>query len=261
MKRFILIILYIIPGTLYLYGQGKVSYNYDQKRFNPYLSRFSYTFSLGFSAYSGELSGFFDPDRQNYYLNPGLGYGMAYRISDHLSIRGEVNGFSLHSASIKYAETNRSFTGFNLDYYLNGVIDLFPKGKIDGMFHKWDAHLFGGVGQVVFFPKSDVTGDTRTGIIVTDSSTSTYEYARLSVIYPVGIGVKYYLDKHHFLSLEGNYRFTRTDFLDAIKDLSHTPFDKYFSLFFKYTVIIDTSPRKSFEYDKYIKKRKKYLID
>jgi len=258
MKKFIITIC-ISLGIIHVYGQGKVSYNYDQRRFNPYLSRLSYTFSLGFSAYQGELSSFLDPDQQRYYLNPALGFGMAYRITDHLSVRGEVNGFSLYSESIKYTETNRSFTGFNIDYYLNGVIDLFPKGKIDGRFYKWDAHLFGGIGHVVFFPESNVTGNSMTGIIVTDSSTSTYNYARLSVIYPVGIGIKYYLDKHHYLSMEGNYRFTRTDFLDAIKDLSNTPFDKYFTLFFKYTVIIDTSPRKSFEYDKYILKRKKHL--
>jgi hypothetical protein len=258
MKRFI-ITLCISLGTLSVYAQGKVSYNYDQRRFNPYVSRLSYTISAGFSAYSGELSGFFDPDLQNYYLNPGIGFGMAYRFTDHISVRGELNGFSIHSESVKYEENSRSFTGFNLDYYLNGVIDLFPKGKIDGRFYKWDIHIFGGVGQVAFFPNIDETDNTRTGIIVTDSSASIHEFSRLSIIYPVGIGIKYYLDKHHYLSLEGNYRFTRTDFLDAIQDLSHAPFDKYFSLFFKYTVIIDTSPRKSFKYDKFIRNRKRNL--
>lgn len=258
MRKFI-ITLCISLGVFHVYGQGKVSYNYDQKRFNPYLSRLSYSFSLGFSAYNGELSGFFDPDQQNYYINPGLGYGMAYRINDHLSVRVELNGFSLNSKSINYGEKNRSFSGFNIDYYLNGAINLFPKGKIDGRFYKWDPFIFGGVGQVVFLPKSNVTNDVKTGIIVTDSSTSTHEHASVSVIFPVGAGVKYYLDKNHYFSIEGNYRFTRTDFLDAIKDLSHTPFDQYFTLFFKYTVIIDTSPRKSFDYDNYLKNRKKLI--
>jgi hypothetical protein len=244
---------------LHVYGQGKVAYNYDQKRFNPYLSRFSYTYSLGFSAYDGELSGFLDPAQQNYYFNPGLGFGMAYRINDHLSVRAEVNGFSLHSKSINYGEKDRSFTGFNIDYYLNGVVNLFSKGKIDGRFHKWDPYVFGGIGQVIFFPKSNVTNDAKTGIIVTDSSTSTHEHASISVIFPVGGGVNYYLDKNHFISIEGNYRFTRTDFLDAIKDLSHPSFDKYFTLFLKYTIVIDTSPRKSFDYDNYIRNKKKLM--
>ena len=258
MRRF-LFILCLYLGSLHVHGQGKVSYNYDQKRFNPYLNRLSYTFSFGLSAYSGELSGFFDPDQQNYYFNPALGYGMGYRINDHLSVRAEVNGFSLYSKSINYGEKDRSFTGFNIDYYLNGVINLFQQGKIDGRMHKWDPILFGGVGQVVFFPKSNVTNDVKTGIIVTDSSTSTHEHASISLIFPIGAGVKYYLDKNHYISFEGNYRFTRTDFLDAIKDLSHTQFDKYFTLFFKYTVIIDSTPRKSFDYDNYIRNRKKIM--
>ncbi|MBR9997421.1 MAG: hypothetical protein KFF73_00555 [Cyclobacteriaceae bacterium] len=257
-KKIIFILCFSLV-FLHASGQGKVSYNYDQRRFNPYLSRFSYTFSLGFSAYSGELSGFLDPDQQHYYLNPGLGFGLAYRINDHFSVRGELNGFSLYSESIKYAEKNISFTGINLDYYLNAVIDLFPKGKIDGKFYQWDAHIFGGVGHVVFFPNSTETTDTGTGIILTDSSTSYYDYAKLSTIFPVGAGVKYYIDKNHYLSVEGNYRFTLTDFLDAVKDLSHESYDKYFTLFLKYTVIIDTTPRKSFDYDRYIMKRKKNI--
>jgi len=240
-------------------SQGKVSYNYDQRRFNPYLNRFSYTFSLGVSAYNGDLSSFFEPNLQNYYLNPAVGFGAAYRINDRLSVRSEVNGFSLYSESVNYADKNRSFTSFNIDYYLNAVVDLFPKGRIDGRFHKWDGHLFGGVGQVVFFPNSNETGDTKTGIIETDTATLTTEYTRVSVIFPIGAGVKYYIDKNHYISLEGNYRFTRTDFLDALKDLSHPQFDKYFTLFFKYTVIIDTSPRRSFKYEQYIKTRKKHL--
>lgn len=254
-----LFIVCLFLGPFYVFSQGKVSYNYDQKRFNPYLNRFSYTFNVGFSAYSGELSGFFDPDLQNYYFNPGLGLGFAYRINDHLSVRAEANGFSLSSKSINYGEKERSFTGVNFDYYLNGVVNLFQQGKIDGLFHKWDPVIFGGIGQVAFFPKSNVTNDFRTGIIVTDSSTSTHEHASLSMIFPVGAGVKYYLDKNHYISFEGMYHFTRTDFLDAIKDLSHTQFDRYFTLFFKYTVIIDRTPGKSFNYGDYIRNRKKIM--
>ena len=143
MKKIILCLFFSL-GFLYASGQGKVSYNYDQRAFNPYLSRFSYSMSLGFSAYRGELSDFLKPRQQNYYLNPALGVGGAYRINDHVSVRGEVNGFSLYAETAQNSEKKKSFLGFNLDFYLNAVVDLFPKGKIDGRFHKWDAHLFAG---------------------------------------------------------------------------------------------------------------------
>jgi hypothetical protein len=246
---------------LLLAGYGlkaqKVSYNYDQSRFNPYVNRISYSIGIGISAYNGELSKFFNPSRQFYYMNPAGGFGVAYRFFDHLSLRGDLNVFTLATESFKYKEKNRFFSGINIDYYLNAVVDLFPKGKIDGRFYKWDGHIFGGIGQVVFFPNYNETRDRKTGIIVPSENPQTY--SRLSVIYPIGAGAKYYIDKNHYISLEGIYRFTRTDFLDGLKDLSHPQFDKYFSLMFKYTVIIDTSPRKTFEYDRYIKGRKKRI--
>lgn len=240
----------------------RVSYNYNQKRFNPYLNRISCTMGVGIGAYNGELSNFFKPAQQSYYMNPGAGLGLAYRFFDHLSLRLEANIFRLYAEGTgKYEGENRVFDGINFDYYMNAVVDLFPKSKIDGRFYVWDAHIFGGIGQIQFFPKDNKTGSTKIGEILSDSTSGEYDYARLSVIYPVGAGIKYYLDKNHYISLEGNYRFTRTDFLDAFKDLSHKPFDKYFTLFFKYTVIIDPSPLKSFEYNDYIKRRKKHARD
>lgn len=256
-KLLILVCMAWVP--LSGFGQGKVSYNYDQRRFNPYLSRFSYTFSLGFSAYSGELSGFFDARQQNFYLNPGLGFGGAYRVNDRLSVRAELNGFSLYSESADFAERNMSFIGVNFDYYLNAVVDLFPKGRIDGRFHKWDAHIFAGYGYTGFFPDHSETDDSRTGIVLVDSASSSYEFRRFASIIPVGAGIKYYFDKNHYLSIEGNYRFTYTDFLDATKDMSTDTYDRYFTLFFKYTVIVDRTPRKSFDYQRYIRNRKKNL--
>ncbi len=261
-KSFLIIIVLalIFTGYQVSYGQ-KVSYNYDQQRFNPYLNRISYSLGFGFSAYQGELSGFFDPSLQNYYLNPAGMIGAAYRFFDHLSLRGEINIFRLYSENVTYQEKNRQFSGINFDYSLHAVADIFPKGKIDGLFYQWDGHLFGGIGHVVFFPANNETGDRKTGVILNDTSSTDnfFEYARLSVIYPVGAGVKYYINKNHYISLEGIYRFTRSDFIDAYKDLSHSQFDKYFSLMFKYTVILDTSPRKTFEYSKYIKGRKKRI--
>jgi hypothetical protein len=256
MKKIIICLCFSL-GYLSASGQGKVSYNYDQRAYNPYLSRFSYTVSLGFSAYNGELSTFFKPSQQNYYLNPGLGIGAAYRINDHLSVRGEVNGFSLYAESAQIDEKNQSFLGINMDFYLNAVVDLFPKGKIDGRFHRWDAHVFAGYGYMAFFPNSSETDDNRTGVVFVDSATSNYEFKRFTSIFPVGAGVKYYVDKNHYFSMEGNYRFTYTDFLDATKDLTNDTYDKYFTLFFKFTVIVDRNPRKSFDYSRYIRNRKK----
>ena len=243
--------------SIYSLAQDK-AYNYNERIFDPYLNRMSYSIGVGFGVYNGELSSFFDPSLQKYYLNPGGGVGFSYRFFERVSLRGEVNVFKLYSESSgKYQEQSRVFNSINIDYYLNAVIDLFPQRKIDGRFHRWNPFIFGGIGQVIFFPDDNKSGSTNIGEIISDTTSTSHTFSRASLIYPVGAGVKYYIDKNHCISLEGNYRFTRTDFLDAVQDLSHPPFDKYITIFFKYTVIIDPLPRKSFSYEKYTKTRRK----
>jgi hypothetical protein len=231
------------------------SYTYQGRRYNPYLDRLSLGFGAGFSAYNGELSGFFNPSLQRYYLNPNLGIDFAYRYNDFLSLKGNLNFFLLFSDPIeKYDNENRVFWSVNIDYYLTGVVDILPQRKIDGLFSKWNGAVFGGIGQVVFFPQDNTTGGSKSGEILKENGESgTYDFARLSVIYPIGGIVKYYFDKNRYISLEGTYRYTRTDYLDAFEDVAHPPFDKYFTLQFKYTLIFDSNPVGFFNYKKYMK--------
>ncbi len=255
--RIILCFTMLFLMSIYSFAQDK-AYNYNERIFDPYLNRMSYSIGVGFGVYNGELSNFFDPALQKYYLNPGGGVGFSYRFFERVSLRGEVNVFKLYSESIgKYEGQSRVFNSINVDYYVNAVIDLFPQRKIDGRFQKWNPYIFGGVGQVIFFPDDNKSGSTNTGEIISDTTAYPVNFSRTSVIYPVGVGVKYFIDKNHYISFEGNYRFTRTDFLDALQDLSHPPLDKYVTIFFKYTVIIDPLPRKSFSYQKYTKTRRR----
>jgi hypothetical protein len=102
-------------------------------------------------------------------------------------------------------------------------------------------------------------GGKKTGEYIknpSDTIPNVIAFASLSVIYPVGGIVKYYIDKNHFISMEGTYRFTRTDFIDALKAGSHPAFDKYFTLQFKYTIVFDSNPRGSLNYGKYLRNSK-----
>ncbi len=250
-------LLFISIIQLPLHSSAQDAYTYNGKKYDPYLDRFSLSIGGGLSAYQGELSGFFNPKLQRYYLNPNAGVGMAYRFDDYMSLMGEINLFLLSSDPKPiYNDTSRIFWSFNFDYFLAAKINIIPQKKIDGRFSKWNGAVFGGIGQVNFFPKNNKGGGAKTGEIVHgpgDTNSGTYAFAKLSVIYPVGIIGSYYIDKNQYISLEGTYRFTKTNFLDAFKDVSTDRFDKYVTLQFKYTIIFDSNPYGFFSYKKYLR--------
>jgi hypothetical protein len=252
---YIILILWICSFTSL--AQNK-PYNYNESRFNPYLNRFSVSIGLGTSLYDGEFAGLSNAVLQNYYLNPGGGVGLSYRFFERISLRAEINFFRL-SAKSSFTPVNRSreFSSFNFDYYINAVIDIFRQSRIDGRFRKWNPYVFGGIGQVAFFPSHNLEGGLEGGDIGIDTTYLNYNYSNFSLIYPVGVGISYYFDKYHRISLEGNYRFTKTDFLDGYKSQASPNLDKYLTVFVKYTFVIDPEPRKSFSYQKYIGKSKK----
>jgi hypothetical protein len=255
----IFILILWILGTESI-AQNK-PYNYNESRFNPYLNRFSISIGTGIGIYSGEFSGMSNFTQQNYFLNPGIGAGLSYRFFERISLRAEINVFRLSSKSGFTTEENaREFSSINIDYYINGVIDIFPQSRIDGQFRKWNPYVFGGVGQIAYFPNHNLEGGLEGSDLGIDTTYLNYDYSNFSLIYPVGAGISYYFNKYNRLSLEANYRFTRTDFLDGYKSSDSPGFDKYMTIQVKYTFVIDREPRKSFSYDKYIGKpgKRKY---
>ena len=256
--------VFILILQLSLPGFGQSSYTYNGKKYNPYISRISLGIGGGLSAYQGELSGFLNPKLQRYYLNPNLGADISYRFNDYLSFMGEVNVFLLSSDSKPlYSKIeNRIFWSFNFDYFAAAAVDIIPQSRIDGRFSKWNGTVFGGIGQVNFYPKSNAQGGNLSKVIIdnpNDPSPRTGDYSSLSVIYPVGAMAKYYIDKNQFFAIQATYRFTKTFFLDALRDLSSGSFDKYLTLQFKYTIIFDTIKPGFFDYKKYLKNNRKTM--
>ena len=233
-------------------------YNYDESRFNPYLNRCSISLGIGAGFYDGEFSGFSNFHNQNYYLNPGLGAGFSYRFMERLSARAELNVFRLSSKSgFTTVNQSREFTSINIDYYINAVVNGFRQSRIDGRIRKWNPYVFGGVGQVVFFPNHNLEGGMAGYNNGIDTTYLNYDYSHVSWIFPVGAGISYYFNKYNLISLEANYRFTRTDYLDGYRSSGSPNFDKYMTVYIKYAFIIDSEPRKSFIYQKYTGNGKK----
>lgn len=223
---------------------------------------------IGLAGHNGELCDFIQPKFQNYYLNPALVYNLNYRLADRFSIRGEIMGFTIYSES--ESDTTRcsyeefSFRSYNIEYHLSLIIDLFPKGKIDGLIHRWDAHFFAGLGHILFIPRDAANSSTLTGTQVDPSSCEKIEgiqFSKLGAVFPVGLGIKRYLNKDSYISFEVGYRgdeigeliggmFKPTDFLDGVKETGSKA-DKYVILNFKINWLIGMGKEKSFNYNKY----------
>jgi len=269
--RFVLLFILIILIAGSVHAQNW-SYSYNGKQYSPYVKRWTMGIGVGLAAYNGELSTFFQPKLQHYYLNPGFNFNMHYRLTDRISIRGEMTLFSLYSESeadstqCSYEEF--SFRSFNYQYYLAAVFDLFPKGKVDGLMHRWDAHLFVGIGHVLFFPRDVVGGTARTGTEIHPANCNRaegIEFSKLSATVPIGIGVKRYLNKDVFIAFELGYRgdelaraigiLEQTDFLDAIRESGNDKLDKYALLNFKVNWVIGKEKDRTFNYNIYKNQR------
>lgn len=250
-------LLVLILGN-YVTKAQNLPYNYNESRFDPYLNRLSISIGTGIGIYDGEFAGMSNFNNQNYFLNPGLGAGVSYRFLERISLRAEVNFFTLSAKSaFTTVNQNREFRSFNIDYYLNAVFDVYRHSRVDGMIRRWNPYFFGGIGQVVYFPSHNLEGGMEGAEMGIDTTYLNYDYSRFSLIFPVGAGISYYFNKYNFLSLEGNYRFTRTDFLDGYKSEGSPHFDKYLTVYIKYTFVIDPEPTKSFSYRKYLGKPRK----
>ncbi|MFC2125473.1 hypothetical protein ACFLU5_11745 [Bacteroidota bacterium] len=251
------------------------SYSYNGKQYGAYVKRWTMGIGLGFTAYNGELSNFLQAKLQNYYLNPNFDFNLHYRFTDRLSVRGEMTAFTLYSES----ETDSticsyedfSFRSLNFEYYLAAVIDLFPKGRIDGLLHRWDAHLFLGIGHVLFIPRDVAGGSTLTGTQIDPTScerSSGIDYSKLSAVFPMGLGVKRYVHKDSYFSFEIGYRgdeigkligIEQSDFLDALKETgdNERKLDEYLMLNIKVNWVIGKDKNRTFNYNKY-KSQKRY---
>ncbi len=134
-KWFVRIFFLIIIIHLPFRSFSQDAYTYNGRKYDPYLDRLSLSIGGGLSAYQGELSGFFNPKLQRYYLNPNAGVGMAYQFNDYVSLMGEINLFLLSSdPKPLYNDTSRVFWSFNFDYFLAPEINIIPQRKIDGRF-------------------------------------------------------------------------------------------------------------------------------
>jgi hypothetical protein len=223
------------------------------------LKRYEAMFGVGSTNIYGDIGG--TADVSNLYglkdikiseTRYSLFVGARYRIQKDLSIRfNMIYGKGVSSdAQSKNDERGYSFKtsifepSFQLEYsFLSeerrvAVSKLYNRRGMVNNFSLISAYGFAGVGGVMYSPKLDLHGNTPRLDWETISG-----YSKFSVAFPIGIGVKYALDKNWSIGFEFGKRFTLTDYMDGISTVFSKANDTYYFGIFNASYKILTNRR------------------
>jgi opacity protein-like surface antigen len=170
------------------------------------------------------------------YIRPNIGIGGRYRLTERQSIKGNLTFAYLEGSDEGTAnEGSRDFAfitslyEFNLQYEYSLIPENNPVnyslGKLwDGLRSNnanLNTYLFAGLGGSYFkpVPKANMEGHE-----------DFTENKNLSLVLPVGAGIKYPITRNIFLGFEIGRRFTTTDYIDGYtSEYSNWPDSYYFS--------------------------------
>src|SRR5690606_21083476 len=107
---------------------------------------------------------------------------------------------------------------------------LFPVKKYTVDRSTWNPYVFAGIGVSTNNPKTLLDGEW---IDLRPLQLENNPYEKYVLVFPMGLGLKYKLNSYVDLILEGNYRFTMTDYLDDISAYNISEF--YLDLVEDYT--------------------------
>ncbi|MEM1136482.1 MAG: DUF6089 family protein [Bacteroidota bacterium] len=223
------------------------SYPYFKKYTNPLLSPFSYHFGLGITGYKGDLSTPPDFVRQKNHLTPFISLGIQYRLTHYVSLRFEASGFQLYSEPTDERKNLIGFQSLNTEAHISVIHEFVAKSSVESYAKKLSPYIWGGIGGIFFNPKS--LDDDSNMLNSADTTVSNF-----SLVFPLGVGINYYLNERINIALEGGARLTQTTLLDGnISEESNNTYDRYFFLGAK--VIVQLKTR--YKYKRYLKRQVK----
>ena len=77
------------------------------------------------------------------------------------------------------------------------------------------AYVFVGIGGIYFNPKGYTKGKWYS---LHQFQTEGKDYSRISLAFPIGLGLKFKIAKYHSLYVEAGWRITTTDYIDDVSD-------------------------------------------
>lgn len=181
-------------------------------------SKFSISAGGGMSNYYGDLmdkTGFSQP---GFSFSTGLQYALTSKLAARLDIGMQRLEGSDSKSGGAHPERNLSFKSNNFDFAIAAEytilnLDKFPVSP----------YVSAGVGVVMFNPYAYSFNEYGVRQHLAPLGTEgqglpgyTEKYSTTAAEFPLGAGVKYKVNNTMMLSLDFNYRITKTDYLDDV---------------------------------------------
>lgn len=237
MKKLLLSLILITP----LLMQAQMS----SQRWKAY--RYEVDFGIGVSNFLGDLGGadqigtHWMKDLEMSQTRPAIAAGIRYRLTPWLAIHPHLTYAKVAGDDKLTEEFFRNHRNLNFKsniWELNTNLELYFLKEQVGHRYKlrgvrgsrgfeFSGYGFVGIGLFHFNPKGEYEGEWHElqplGTEGQGLVPSREKYKRTQVCIPMGIGLKYTIDRRWGISLEYGLRYTFTDYID---DVSKTYYDR-----------------------------------
>jgi hypothetical protein len=208
MKKLLFILLFLSSSLAY--SQSFYRYRFEEP--------FSISASIGPTQYYGELYSFW---KYNEGIQPDWNANIAfhYTFGTHLRARGEFTYYKMSGSDPpsdpRAYRTPRNLSFRAQNWEMSGIVEYYWYPVKVPNIHRplWNPYIFFGLGMSSNNPET-LLDDKWVDLRPLQLENNPYE--RYVVVFPMGLGLKYKLNVYVDLVLEGNYRFTLTDYMDDI---------------------------------------------
>ena len=217
MKKFLFVFFFGL-GISQTYSQSFYRYRFEEP--------WSISAGIGPTQYFGELYSFW---KYNEGVQPdwNASFSINYIFGTHLKARGEFTYYKMSGSdppsdprAFRYPR-NLHFRAQNweiasiVEYYWHPI-------KLNNITrHLWNPYIFFGVGMSTNNPQAELNGEWRD---LRPLQLENNPYEKYIIVFPMGLGFKYKLNVYMDLKVEGNYRFTLTDYMDDISAFNVSEF-------------------------------------
>ncbi len=181
----------------------------------------------GTAKYFGELTNDGDVFQGTLYNIQG---GLERKFNERISAMANLTFFQFRASDAKAADPGRiprnlSFTSWNLELSVTGIVQLFPEV---GRYYQrpiFNPYIFLGIGATYFNPMAEIPAYDHDGNPLPDAGKKTslrqYQtelvaYSPVTLVFPMGVGIKLMVAPQFNISVNGGYRYTLSDYLDDV---------------------------------------------